>query len=392
MQHHGIGIAGAGMIAAAHAAAYRNHLPRFSAKLAGLKLACVADPDTELAKELAGAYGFEKTASDWKAIMNDSEIGIVSIALPNFLHVEAVEAALGSGKHVLCEKPLALSADDARRLYQKAKESTACAATVFNYRHIPAITEIRELIMAGELGEMVNILVQFQCEYAADPHLPHSWRYERARAGSGALLDIGTHAIDTGRYLCGEIEEVAGAVSSISIKERFVPAGRTVGHNLVELSLEKRPVDNDDVMSALLRFRSGCQGLFSSSRVAIGMGNTLSFEVFGTKGSARFSTKSINRYQLARFDGSGQSPYAIVFNRPVSPNVGKLLPVPFDGVGVGYAEVFGFMINEFLSAISDRRPTASGTLLDGLRAAEVLDAIQAAADLHGPVRIEHAPA
>jgi predicted dehydrogenase len=392
MRHHGIAIAGAGMIGAAHAAAYRLYLPRFSARLPGLKLACVADLDRMLAQRLADTYGFERTASDWKAVIDDPEIGIVSFALPNFLHVEAVEAALAAGKHVLCEKPLALNAIDARRLYMKAKESAACAATVFNYRHIPAVTEIRDLIAAGELGEIVNILVQFQCEYAADPRLPHSWRYERRRAGPGALLDIGTHAVDTARYLCGDVEEVAGAVSTISIKDRFLPAGKSVGHNLAELSAEKRPVDNDDVMSALLRFRSGCQGLFSSSRVAIGMGNTLTFEVFGTKASARFSTKSANQYQVARFDGSGQSPFASVFNRPISPNVGELLPVPFDGVGVGYAEVFGFMINTFLTAISEGKPIASGTLLDGLRAAEILDAIQAAADLRGPARVEHTPA
>lgn len=391
MEQHGIAIVGAGMIGAAHAFGYRNHLPRFAEHLPGLKLATVADPNADLARTLASTYGFERTAADWKAVMADPAIGIVSVALPNFLHVDAVDAALAAGKHVLCEKPLALSAADARRLYEKSKGTSVCAATVFNYRRIPAVTEIRNLIAAGELGEIVNILVQFQCEYAADPHLPHSWRYERDRAGPGALLDIGTHAIDTARYLCGEVDEVAGAVSTISIKERFLAAGATVGHNRVELSTEKRPVDNDDVMSALLRFRNGAQGLFSSSRVAIGMGNTLSFEVFGTKASARFSTKALNQYEIARFDGSGQSSFVTVANRPASPHLGRLLPVPYDGVGVGYAEIFGFMIDEFLTSIVQGKPIANGTLLDGLRAAEILDAIQLAADTHGPVRIEHAP-
>jgi predicted dehydrogenase len=387
LDQHGIAILGAGMIGAAHAAGYRHHLPRFTDRLPGLKLATVADPNVDLARALATTYGFAATAADWKTVMDDPSIGIVSVALPNFLHVEAVEAALAAGKHVLCEKPLALNAADARRLVEKAKGATVCAATVFNYRRIPAVTEIRNLIAAGELGEIVSLLVKFQSEYAADPLLPHSWRYERHRAGPGALLDIGTHAIDTARYLCGEVDEVAGAVSTISIKERFVAAGATVGHNHVELSTEKRRVDNDDVMSALLRFRNGCQGLFSSSRVAIGMGNTLSFEVCGTKASARFSTQRLNQFEIARFDGSGQSPFAIVFNRPASPGIGNLLPVPYDGVAVGYAEVFGFMINEFLTAATSGEPIANGTLLDGLRAAEILDAIQLAADTQGPVHI-----
>jgi predicted dehydrogenase len=392
MSHHGIAIAGAGMIGAAHASAYRNYLPRFSDRLPGLKLACIADGNAVLAQTLARNYGFETTVPDWKAAIDNPDVGIVSIALPNFLHLEAVEATLTAGKHVLCEKPLALNAADARRLYQKAKRSSVCAATVFNYRRVPAVTEIRDLIHSGELGEIVNILVQYQSEYAADPNLPHSWRYDRKRAGPGALLDVGTHAIDTARYLCGEVEEVIGAISTISIKERFVPTSATVGHVRGELSAKKRPVDNDDLTSALLRFQNGCQGLFSSSRVAIGMGNTLSFEIFGTKASVRFSTQTLNQYEIARFDGSGQSPFATVFNRPVSPNVGELLPVPHDGVGVGYAEVFGFMVNEFLTAIAEAKPIAGGTLLDGLRAAEILDAIQAAALVHGPIRVERSPA
>lgn len=389
--NYGIGIVGAGMIGAAHAFGYRNHLSSFASRLPGVALAAVADPNEPLARQLAESFGFARTVPDWKDVISDPAVRIVSVALPNFLHVEAVEAALAAGKHVLCEKPLALSASQARRLYEKGKSANVRAATVFNYRRIPAVTEIRNLIVGGELGEIVNILVQFQCEYAADPHLPHSWRYERDRAGPGALLDIGTHAIDTARFLCGEVAEVAGAVSTISIKERFVAAGSTVGHNRVELSSERRPVDNDDVMSALLRFDSGAQGLFSSSRVAIGMGNTLSFEIFGTKATARFSTQSINQYQIARFDGTGQTPFATVFNRPASPNVGSKLPVPFDGVAVGYAEVFGFMIHDFLTAIAEGRPISDGTLLDGLRAAEILDAIQASADGAGSVKIHRSP-
>jgi predicted dehydrogenase len=391
VNNFGIGIAGAGMIGAAHAFGYRNHLAKFKQRLSGLSLSAVADPNETLAKQLADGFGFGRTVSDWRELIADPEIGIISVALPNFLHVEAVEKALLAGKHVLCEKPLALSANDARHLYDTAKSTKACAATVFNYRRIPALAEIRELITAGELGDIVSMLVQFQCEYAADPQLPHSWRYERDRAGPGALLDIGTHAIDTARYLCGEVAEVAGAVSTISIKERFVAAGSTVGHNRAELSAEKRPVDNDDVMSALLRFESGAQGLFSASRVAIGMGNTLSFEVLGTKATTRFSTQSLNQYQIARFDGSGQSPFATVFNRPSSPNVGAMLPVPFDGVAVGYAEVFGFMIHDFLTAIADHREISNGTLLDGLRAAEILDAIQRSADNRCAIKVDRSP-
>lgn len=392
MTSHGIAILGAGMIGAAHANAYRRYLPQFQQQLAGLHLATVADPDAGLAQALAGAYGFAKTAADWRSVIDDPQVRIVSVCLPNFLHVEVVQAALAAGKHVLCEKPLALNAADALRLHQVARGGDVTAATVFNYRRIPAVAEIRDLIASGELGKIVSLLVQFQCEYAADPDLPHSWRYERDRAGPGALLDIGTHAIDTLRFLCGEVDEVAGAVATISINQRFVAQGSTVGHNRVSLSNKARKVDNDDVMSALLRLSNGAQGMFSASRVAIGMGNTLSFEVFGSKGAAKFSTARINSYELARFDGSGQSPFATIPNRPSSPHIGRSLPVPFDGVAVGYGEVFGFMIEDFLSAIGERRPIHDGTLLDGLRAAEILDAIQCSADQGRAINIQRSEA
>jgi predicted dehydrogenase len=384
-----VAIIGAGVIGAAHAFGYRNNIPRFTEKLPGLRLAVVCDANKALASTMASTYGFEEVALDWKAVLVDESIGIISVCLPNFLHAEVTEAAIKAGKHVICEKPLAVKAADARALYKLSRNAPTCSATVSNYRRFPAVTEVRNLIKASEIGDPVHLLIQYQSEYAADPALPHSWRYERGRAGAGALLDVGTHAIDAARFLCGDIKEVAGAMTAISIKERKLPAGTTVGHHRVELSNESRVVDNDDVVSALLKFSSGCQGIFSASRVAIGLGNTLSFVLSGTKGTIRYTSERPGEYQICRFDGSGLSAFVTIPNRPASPYASGLLPVPHDGVAVGYAEVFGFMINEFLTCISERRPMENGSLLDGLRAAEVLDAIQSSADEARPVKISH---
>ena len=389
MLSHGVAIIGAGMIGAAHAFGYRNNLPRFANKLPGLRLATVCDANQALADSMANTYGFEGVASDWKSVLADDGVGIVSVCLPNFLHAEVTAATMKAGKHVICEKPLAVTAADARMLYSVAESANTCSATVFNYRRYPAVTEVRNLIKSGEIGQPVHLLIQYQAEYAADPALPHSWRYERGRAGAGALLDVGTHAIDAARFLCGDVEEVAGAMTAISIKERKLPAETTVGHNRVELSDESRVVDNDDVVSALLRFSSGCQGIFSASRVAIGLGNTLSFVLSGSRGTIRFTSERPGEYQISRFDGLGLSAFSTVPNRPASPYANALLPVPHDGVAIGYAEVFGFMINEFLTSIAERRPMENGSLLDGLRAAEILDAIQTSADEARPVIFSH---
>ncbi|WP_104663903.1 Gfo/Idh/MocA family protein [Ensifer adhaerens] len=383
-----IAVIGAGMIGAAHAFGYKVAIERFSNTIKGVRLKSVCDANSELATTMAATWGFETIASEWKAVLADPDIGIVSICLPNFLHAEVTLAALAAGKHVICEKPLALDAVTAARIYEASKAAHTVSATVFNYRRIPAVAAIKRLIESGEIGDLVNALVQYESEYAADPDLPHSWRYERDRAGPGALLDIGTHAVDVARFLCGEVEEIAGAIATISIKQRFLPAGASIGHNHVELSNESRRVDNDDVMSALLRFQNGCQGTFLASRVAVGMGNSLSIAITGTKGTVRYSSRTPAHYEIARFDGSGQSPFAIVANNPTLPFAG-LLPVPHDGVAIGYAEVFGFMIHEFLEAIAKGRPMTNGSILDGLRAAEILDAIQQAAGTNHPATVRH---
>jgi predicted dehydrogenase len=386
MSANGIAVVGAGMIGAAHAFGYRAHLPRFAGRLPGLALSTVCDADVKLATAVAAIYGFAGVADDWRRVMADPSIGIVSICLPNFLHAEIMEAALDAGKHVICEKPLAIDAATARRLYDKARSTGTRAATVFNYRRIPAVAEIRDRIRKGEIGDPLHALVQYQSEYAADPALPHSWRYDSSRAGPGALLDVGTHAIDAARYLCGDVVEVHGAMSTISVKERFLPAGSSIGHDRVKLSGEKRAVDNDDVVSALLKFENGCQGMFSASRVAVGMGNTLSFAVSGSRGTVRYTSERPGQFEIAVSDQSGFSAFATIPNRPASPYA-SLLPVPHDGVAVGYAESFGFMINEFLAAIAEDREVASGSLLDGLRAAEILDAIHRAANDAQPVAV-----
>ncbi|MDV7269428.1 Gfo/Idh/MocA family oxidoreductase [Thioclava sp. A2] len=385
MPKMGIAIIGAGMIGAAHASAYRQFAHRFSG--GALRLRTVCDMNPKLAQDLADKFGFEGVSSSWEEVLADPEVGVVSVCLPNMLHTEVTMRALAAGKHVLCEKPLALNADDARPVHEAARAADCISGTVFNYRRIPALAQIKQRIAAGDLGKPVQISVLFQCDYAADPLLPYSWRYKFDKAGPGALLDLGTHAVDAMRFLFGDVAEVVGAASTISIGERYLPLGTAVGHGHVELSKKKEKVDNDDVMSGLVRFANGAQGYVSASRVAVGSGNRLAIEVHGTKGTARFSTEQPSHYEIALMDGTGPANFARVPNRPSSPSVGALAAVPHDLVSIGYAEVFGFMIHEFLSAIDAGKPFENGSIEDGYRAAQVLDAIQQASVINAPVRI-----
>ena len=383
MSGAGIAIIGAGMIGAAHASGYRMHAARFPGLAPVLDTVC--DMNEAAAGKLAATYGFNRVASDWRAVIDDPEIKIVSVCLPNFLHTEVTRAALAAGKHVLCEKPLATNVEEARETARLAAQAEGRSGTVFNYRRIPALTEIAARLRSGELGEPVQMTIFYQCDYAADPMLPHSWRYEIERAGPGALLDLGTHAVDMMRYLFGDVAEITGALSNISVSCRFLPAEATSGHGHVALSHETAAVENDDVMSALLRFANGAQGFMSCSRVAVGTGNRISVEVFGTKGSARFTNEAPSHYDLAIFDGSRPADFTRKINRPTSPNVTELVAVPHDLVPVGYAESFGFLIAEFLTAIAEGRAFENGSIEDGWRAAEVLDAIHRASVSGQPV-------
>lgn len=388
MEKKGIAVIGAGMIGAAHASGYRAQLPRFLKREPGLHLSTVCDANQEAAQALAASYGFPRVTLRWQEVVAEDSIRILSVALPNFLHEEVTYAALSAGKHVICEKPLALTAAGARILCAKAAEAGVTAAAVFNYRRFPAVAGIKKVVDQGLIGDPVQIVVQAQSEYAADPRLPYSWRYSRKLAGGGALYDVGTHAIDLAMFLCGELEEILGAVETTVIRSRFLPVVATTGHGHAELGAEQRSVDTDDLSSAVMRFKSGCLGLFSASRVAVGMGNTLSFFLAGTLGSVRFSTERPDEYQLARRDGPGPASFSTLRNSASSPYASQYLPVPHDGVAVGYAEAFGFMIGEFLEAALSGATMANGPFADGLRAAEALEAIQRAAELGRPVRLQ----
>lgn len=386
----GISVVGAGMVGAAHAAAYRAYFPRFVTSIPGVELVSVCDARKAIAADVASRYGFNESTTDWRAVIADPRVGIVSIALPNADHEAVALAALKAGKHVLCEKPLALTAESARRLADAAAEAAerlgVVACTMFNYRRVPAIAEALRRVNAGEIGTLIDLSIAYRAEYAADPALPFSWRYDRAAAGGGALTDLGTHAIDLAMALCGPVRVVVGAVQSVTVAERQLPLSASVGHSLAAVGTESRMVDTDDSFSALLRFEGGCHGLFSASRVAVGYGNALSFTLSGAEGTVRFDSERSNGYDIAIRQAGEAAHFQRVSSGSRSPYVNEYLPVPHDGVTVGYAEAFGFAVADFLSAIATGSPVSS-SFEDGARAAEVLEAMQDAERTGASVRL-----
>ena len=262
-QQLSVAVIGAGMAGRSHAAGYRQANTVFGPGLPPIRLAAIADANRELADDAARRYGFERAVHTWQEIVEDPSIDAVSIVVGNALHRPIAEALVAAGKHVLCEKPLAGSIDDARAMVELERSAEVVTAVGYTFRRSPAIAAIREHVLAGELGELSVFQGRYWCDYACDSRGPLSWRF-KGGPGSGALGDVGSHVIDAAEFLCGPIVSVAGASLSTQIGKRPLPLGAVVGHNAAPVSDELGEVENEDTATFTARFGSGLVGTFSS--------------------------------------------------------------------------------------------------------------------------------
>jgi predicted dehydrogenase len=343
----------------------------------------------DFANHTKDRYGFERAESSWQAIVDADDIDAVSIVVANHLHREIAEALLASGKHVLCEKPLASSVEDAEAMVQAADASRLVAACGFSYRRSPAVGAISEQITTGALGEILHFNGRYWCVYSADPDAPTSWRYE-GPSGSGALADLGSHLIDLSEQLCGPIVKIDGATLPIVIKDRPVPIGAALGHAAGgAVSDERRPVTNEDIATFVAEFANGAAGTFSISRVALGHPNSLGFEVFGTKAAASFDLSA-----SAEFSYVDNAPDPVtngwrrVIVGPDHPYIAAAQSMPFSGIGHGGQEFFTYQARAFLDEIAGlNRLPRQATFADGLRNMRVEEAIVKSADSGAAVTV-----
>ena len=281
-----VAVIGAGMAGTTHANAWRQVGTVFDLGLPKVRLAAIADAYEPFAADAAERYGYEKAVTDWRDVADDPSIDIVSIVVGNALHREIAEAMIRAGKHVLCEKPLADTLENARAMAETEKEAGVVTAVGFTYRRNAAVAKLAELVASGHLGEINHFDGRYWCDYGVDPTTPMAWRY-KGPMGSGALGDVGSHLIDTAETILGPIVSVSGAAMMTSITERPVATGHvTRGTALDAANATYEPVENDDVATFTARFASGAVGTFSCSRVAWGLPNSLMVDVLGTKGRA----------------------------------------------------------------------------------------------------------
>ncbi|WP_284744721.1 Gfo/Idh/MocA family protein [Amycolatopsis sp. RTGN1] len=372
-----VAVIGAGMAGRSHAAGYRNVHTVFGAGLPPVRLAAIADANVELGEDAARRYGFEKALPSWEAVAEDPSIDAVSIVVGNALHRPLAEALVAAGKHVLCEKPLAGSLEDARAMVALEGGADVVTAVGYTFRRAPGIAAIRDHVRNRELGDLTLFGGRYWADYATDPKSPLSWRY-KGGPGSGALGDVGSHVIDAAEYVAGPIVSVSGAQLSTSIGKRPLPLGAVVGHNAAPVSDELGEVENEDSATFTARFASGLIGTFSVSRTAFGLPNGLAFDVLGVGGRAAFDQHRPAEYLFddaqpdARTRGARQ-----IIAGPNLPYFAGGVPMEAPGVGASNGDNFTYQARAFLDQVAgvDNPIPACATFADALHTLEIIQAV-----------------
>lgn len=278
-----IGLVGTGWMGKSHSKSFLNALYHFGEEYGKPVFEMVSDINEESALEVKRKFGFKRYSKDWQDIVTDKNIDLVDITTPNAFHYEIAKAALLNNKHVYCEKPLSLSADQSKELVDLAKEKGLVNYVGFNNVMNPATKYIKELVHSGKLGDITKVSGTYDQDALLDAQIPISWRHMKKISGSGTLGDLGSHLFSVLQFILGDMKAV-NALTRTVIKKRPVRSGST----------DMKAVENDDVVILLAQYENGAVGTLSSSRIATGRKNYLSFEIQGTKGTVHYSLENLN--------------------------------------------------------------------------------------------------
>ncbi len=332
----GVGLIGTGFMGRAHALAFHNARTTFDLPV-NLTLAALADADAARAEQCARSWGFDCSHAHWQQLISDPAVHLVAITTPNHLHYPMAMAALEAGKAVYCEKPLAVSLEQAREMQRAAKAAEVVTRVGYNYQHNPIIGLARQMIESGDLGQIVSFQGEFSEDFMGDPQSPWSWRCDQALAG-GALADLGSHLLAMARYLLGDVEAVCADSNTVH-------AQRPAAHG----SQAQRSIAIDDQTYALLRFANGARGTFGSSWLKHGYKNHLSFEIGGTKGTLSFDQERLNELRLYRAGAPGRDGFQRILAGPSEPGYAAFCPAP--GHQLGYNELKTLEVHALIQAL-----------------------------------------
>ena len=372
-----IGLIGYGGIGKIHTLCYKDIEMYYPGQLPTIDLAAVCTSKPETAKRAAQEGGYRTWFTDASALIQSDDVMVVDCSLPNFAHQSVLLEAIAAGKHVYCEKPLAMNGTEARDIVNAAAKTHVQVGMTFNYRFVPALLRAHELIREGALGK----IYRFQTEYLhtgyENSERPLSWRLEHEKSGGGALADLGAHVIDLMRYLLGEFQSVR-AMTHTYIKERPIVRG----------SQEKGPVTVDDAAWVQARLENGAIGTIEASRFSTGVLDELRFEICGEKGSLRFNLMDANYlywFDASRKGGAFGGEQGWIRLDTVQQYPGASIPSPRSVLG--WTRTHAENQYQFLKAIVEGS-TPQPNIIDGLRTQFVLDAAYASAEQGGWVNVE----
>lgn len=324
------------------------------------KLVAISGRNEDAVREAARRYGYEKYSTDWRDVVADPEVHVFDNGGPNNVHLEPCLAAARHGKHLICEKPLGRTADESYEIWKGVAPTGVKAMTAFNYRFYPAIVLAKEMIDAGELGEIYHFRGRYHQEWIMDPQFPKVWRLDKAVAGSGALGDLGAHVIDQSRYLVGDPVAVNGVLRTF-IEER--PGGT---------------VDVDDAFEATVEFENGAIGTYEATRFAAGRKNQMRWEINGSKGTLLFDSERQNELLVNMVDSQpgahAQGFRNVLVSEAYHPYWQHWWP---HGHMIGWEDNFVHELLHLLTCIKEDTPVGprGATMEDGYRCSEVCDAI-----------------
>jgi len=362
----GIGMLGYAFMGKAHSNAYKKAPYMMYPPVAIPDLVAICGRDEKAVTEAQRRYGYRKAYTDWHKMIEDKEVQVLDNGGPNDAHAEPTIAAAQAGKHVFCEKPLARSAEEAKTMLDAVKKAKVKHQCAFNYRFVPAIRQAYDIIQSGKLGKIFHYRAVYLQEWGmANYGVPLIWRYQKAKAGSGALGDLGAHIIDLGRFLVGEVKSVSGLTRTF-LPERALPDGKGKGK-----------VDVDDGFVSVLEFDNGAIGTVEATRFAAGRKNYNCFEISGERGSIRFNLEQLNELEVfwvGEEPKETQGFHRAMITEGHHPFISNWWP---HGHIIGWEHAMVHEVNHLFDCIVNNKDVAplGATFEDGYRCAVICDAI-----------------
>jgi predicted dehydrogenase len=376
MKPLGVGLIGTGFMGKCHALAW-NAVASVFDDVPRPRLAVVAETTQDLAQRRARELGFARGTADWRALVADEAVDVVSIATPNHLHAEMAIAALEAGKHVWCEKPMATTLADAERMAAAARRSDGIAALGYNYIQNPAVGLMRRIIDAGEIGPVNHVRIEMDEDFMADPEAPFSWKSDAA-SGYGALDDFGVHPLSLIRVLFGEVRRVCGHMAKPHADRPTRDGSR-------------RAVETYDVAMALIELENGASGMLSLNRCAWGRKGRIFVQVFGAKGTLVYDQERMNECLLYTTDLPEETQgFRTILTAPHHPPYGRFVPAP--GHGLGFNDLKIIECRQLIGRIRGEEACILD-FDDGLRIERTVEAIARSAatgswvEVAGPERV-----